>query len=52
VEQAGGKIECVIAVLDRQQGAGDRFAQRGIRFVPIFRLADLGLDVSQQNLGA
>jgi len=52
VEQAGGKIECVIAVLDRQQGAGERFAQRGIRFVPIFRLADLGLDVSQQNLGA
>jgi len=43
VQQAGGIIVSVLAVLDREQGAAQRFAERGIRFLPIFRLSDLGL---------
>lgn len=43
VEQAGGKVEGVVVVVDRQQGAAERFAQRGLKFVPLFSLPDLGL---------
>ncbi|MCS7016066.1 MAG: orotate phosphoribosyltransferase, partial [Gemmatales bacterium] len=43
VEQAGGKIVCVISLLDREQGAAERFAERALKFVPIFRLSDLGV---------
>ncbi|GBD35722.1 Orotate phosphoribosyltransferase [bacterium HR36] len=45
VEQAGGKIVCVVAVFDREQGAAERFAQRAVTFLPIFRLSDLGLSL-------
>jgi orotate phosphoribosyltransferase len=43
IEQAGGKIVSVVAVLDREQGAAERFAARGLSFLPILRLHELGL---------
>lgn len=36
IEQAGGKVVGVIALVDREEGAADLFKSRGIRFVSIF----------------
>jgi len=44
VEKAGGKVVRVIGIVDRLQGARDRFESRGYRFTPIFTRDELGLD--------
>jgi orotate phosphoribosyltransferase len=43
IQQAGGRIEMVACILDRLQGARQRFEGMGLRFEPIFTLKDLGL---------
>jgi len=43
VREAGGKIELVVCILDRLQGARQRFEGMGLRFEPIFTLRDLDL---------
>ena len=43
VEQAGGQVVRVIGVVDRLQGAREKFAAAGHRFTPIFTREDLGL---------
>jgi len=44
VEKAGGKVVRVIGIVDRLQGARERFESRGYRFTPIFTKAELGLE--------
>lgn len=44
VEKAGGTVARVIGIVDRLQGARERFEAAGYRFTPIFTKADLGLD--------
>jgi orotate phosphoribosyltransferase len=43
VQKAGGKIEAVICIVDRQQGARERIESLGLRFEPMFTLKDLGI---------
>lgn len=43
VEQLGGKVRRVIAIVDRLSGGGEEFAQRGYNFTPIFTIRDLGV---------
>jgi orotate phosphoribosyltransferase len=42
--QAGARIEAVICLVDRLQGARERLEAKGLRFWPIFTLHDLGVE--------
>jgi orotate phosphoribosyltransferase len=44
VERAGAKVVRVIGVVDRLQGAREKFESRGYRFTPIFTRDELGLE--------
>lgn len=44
VEELGGEVVRVIAMVDRLAGAADAFAERGVRFTPIFTVRDLGVE--------
>lgn len=44
VQQEEGKIEIVIGILDRLQGARERIEALGLRFESIFTLRDLGME--------
>jgi orotate phosphoribosyltransferase len=44
VSAAGATAEHVIAVLDREHGATERLAQRGVSYHHLFRSSDLGID--------
>lgn len=41
VRAAGGEIVCLVAVLDREEGAGENLAAAGIPFLPLLRRADV-----------
>jgi orotate phosphoribosyltransferase len=41
VRAAGGRVLGIVAVLDREEGAGERLHQLGVPFTPIFRKSDL-----------
>jgi orotate phosphoribosyltransferase len=41
VEEAGGKVARVLCLVDRGEGAIEKFAERGITLEPIFTRADL-----------
>jgi orotate phosphoribosyltransferase len=43
VERGGGQVVRVIGIVDRLQGAREKFAAAGYRFTPIFTREDLGL---------
>jgi orotate phosphoribosyltransferase len=42
VEEAGGKVERVVCIVDRLQGAAERLAKYDFR--PLFTIRDLGID--------
>jgi len=42
------EVLCVLAMVDRLQGARQAFADAGYRFVSIFTVEDLGVDTSSQ----
>ena len=44
VEAMGGKVARVIVVLDRLEGAGQAFASRGLDFVALLTIRDLGVE--------
>jgi orotate phosphoribosyltransferase len=44
VAALGGKVACVIAVLDRLEGAAEMFADRGIDFRRLLTIRDLGVE--------
>ena len=44
VEAMGGKVARVIVVLDRLEGAGLAFASRGLDFVSLLTIRDLGVE--------
>lgn len=44
VEALGCKVVLVVVVLDRLEGAAGAFAQRGLRFVPLLTIRDLGVE--------
>ena len=41
VEAAGGKVARVLCLVDRGEGAIERFAERGITLEPVYTRADL-----------
>ena len=43
VEEYGGKVRIVFAVVDRLMGAAEAFAKRGIPFYPLLTIHDLGV---------
>jgi orotate phosphoribosyltransferase len=43
IEQAGAKVLAVVGIVDRLQGAREKFESRGILFRPICTIRDLGL---------
>jgi orotate phosphoribosyltransferase len=43
-EELGGEVVRVIAMVDRLAGAAEAFAERGVRFTPIFTVRDLGVE--------
>jgi orotate phosphoribosyltransferase len=43
VERAGAKVEAVICIVDRLQGARERLAPK-YRYLPIFTIRDLGIE--------
>jgi orotate phosphoribosyltransferase len=43
VNQAGGKVTRVLCVVDRDEGAREAFAERGLALEPLFTRADLRL---------
>jgi orotate phosphoribosyltransferase len=44
VEQGGAKVIRIIGIVDRLQGAREKFEGAGYRFTPIFTRQDLGLE--------
>ncbi len=44
VEAMGGKVARVIVVLDRLEGAAEAFAKRGLDFVSLLTIRDLGVE--------
>ncbi|HEY9887770.1 MAG TPA: orotate phosphoribosyltransferase, partial [Candidatus Obscuribacterales bacterium] len=38
---AGYQVDTVLALVDRQQGGSEFYAEKGLRFVPLFSIADL-----------
>ena len=44
VEAMGGKVACVIALLDRLEGAGAAFEARGLDFYALVTIRDLGVE--------
>jgi len=44
IEKAGGKVARVIGIVDRLQGAREKFQANGYTFTPVFTKADLGLE--------
>jgi len=50
IEEAGGRIAFVIALVDRQEGGRENIEKRGHKVVPIFTRADLiGADARQRS---
>jgi orotate phosphoribosyltransferase len=50
IEEAGGRIAFVIALVDRDEGGAENIVRRGYAVVPIFRRADLiGADARRQS---
>ena len=50
VEEAGGRIAFVIALVDRQEGGRENIEKRGHRVVPIFTRADIiGTDAGRRS---
>jgi orotate phosphoribosyltransferase len=43
IEAAGGEVRDAIVIVDRQQGAADRLAARGLKLHTLFTAADLGV---------
>ncbi len=43
VQEAGGRIEAVVCLVDRLQGARERIEALGLRFLSVYTLTDLGL---------
>lgn len=43
VQAAGGRIVAVVCLVDRLQGAAERFAQMGLVFRPVFTLKELSI---------
>ncbi len=43
VEQAGGQVLAIVAVVDREQGGAEAMAAAGIEFKALFRRSDLGI---------
>lgn len=44
VKAAGGKVERVICLVDRGEGAAEAFAEQGLTLEPVFSRADLPID--------
>ena len=44
VEAAGGKVARVLCLVDRGEGAGEAFAERGVTLEAVFGRADLGVE--------
>jgi orotate phosphoribosyltransferase len=44
IRDAGAEILCVIAAVDRQEGARENVQKAGLRFDALFTISDLGLD--------
>jgi orotate phosphoribosyltransferase len=44
VLKEGGKIEAVICLVDRLQGAREKIEALGLRFCPVFTIRDLGIE--------
>ena len=50
IEEAGGRIAFVIALVDREEGGRENIVRRGYAVVPIFRRTDLlGSDAREQS---
>ena len=43
LKSAGGEIAAVLAVVDREQGARERFAEAGIDYRALFTVSELGI---------
>lgn len=41
LRQAGARIDCVVTVVDRDQGAAELLSRHGIRLVPLVRMNEL-----------
>ena len=48
IEQVGGKVLLALCVLDRNAGAAEALAQRGIPYRPLVTLPDIGIDDPRQ----
>jgi orotate phosphoribosyltransferase len=44
VEAIGLKVQKVIAIIDRQEGGAENFAQRGYAFASLLTIRDFGLE--------
>ncbi len=44
LEEAGIKVDGVIAILDRMEGGAEAFAERGYSFRSLFKITDFGID--------
>ncbi len=44
VQNAGGKIELVVCIVDRLQGARQKLEAMGLKFAPMFTIRDLGVE--------
>jgi orotate phosphoribosyltransferase len=43
VQEAGGKVEAVICIVDRLQGGRQNVEARGLHFAPMFTIEDMGI---------
>jgi orotate phosphoribosyltransferase len=43
IREIGAKVERIVAVIDRQEGARENIEQAGFKFESLFTKADLGI---------
>ena len=48
IEDMGAKVQMIISVIDRQEGARERIEQAGYAFDALFTVADLGIETSTE----
>lgn len=45
VEELGCTVEVVLSVIDRQEGAAELYRQHGYKYLPLFTIRDLGIEI-------
>ena len=48
IEEMGAKVNMIISVIDRQEGARERIEESGYSFEALFTVAELGIETPEE----